>query len=98
MYAAVIWADGGHIWPASVKVRWICNVKAKDDVTADSLLSKLGIQDVDVVLSTNKMRWLWNASQAGLQADYGGGTEDTRQAKGNMGGNRKKLGMHSGCH
>ena len=27
-------------------IRWICNVKAKDEVSSDSLLTKLGIQDL----------------------------------------------------
>ena len=39
------------------KIRWICNVKAKDEVSSDSLLSKLGIQDLDMVLCTSSMRW-----------------------------------------
>ena len=38
-------------------IRWICNVKAKDEVSSDSLLTKLGIQDLDVVLRTGRMRW-----------------------------------------
>ena len=38
-------------------IHWICNVKAKDEVSSDSLLSKLGIQDLDVVLRTSRMRW-----------------------------------------
>ena len=38
-------------------IRWICNVKAKDEVSSDSLLSMLGIQDLDVVLRTSRMRW-----------------------------------------
>ena len=38
-------------------IRWICNVRAKDDVSSDSLLTKLGIQDLDVVLCTSRMRW-----------------------------------------
>ena len=33
------------------------NVKAKDEVSSDSLLTKLGIQDLDVVLCTSRMRW-----------------------------------------
>ena len=37
--------------------RWICNVKAKDEVSSDSLLTKLGIQDLDAVLHTSRMRW-----------------------------------------
>ena len=36
---------------------WICNVRAKDQVSSDSLLTKLGIQDLDVVLRTSRMRW-----------------------------------------
>ena len=28
-------------------IRWICNVRAKDKVSSDSLLTKLGIQDLD---------------------------------------------------
>ena len=38
-------------------IRWICNVKAKDEYSSDSLLTKLGIQDLDVVLCTSRMRW-----------------------------------------
>ena len=38
-------------------IRWICNVKAKDEVSSDCLLSKLGIQDLYVVLRTSRMRW-----------------------------------------
>ena len=35
----------------------ICNVKAKEEVSSDSLLTKLGIQDLDVVLCTSWMSW-----------------------------------------
>ena len=38
-------------------IRWMCNVRAKDEVTSDSLLIKLGIQDLDVVLRTSRTRW-----------------------------------------
>ena len=38
-------------------IRWFCNVKAKAEVSSDSLLTKLGIQDLDVVLCTSRMRW-----------------------------------------
>ena len=31
-------------------IHWICNVNAKDEVSSDSLLTELGIQDLDVVL------------------------------------------------
>ena len=40
-----------------VMIRWICNVIAKDEVSSDSLLTKLGIQDLDVVLRTSRLRW-----------------------------------------
>ena len=38
-------------------IHWIYNVRAKDEVSSDSLLTKLGIQDLDVVLRTSRMRW-----------------------------------------
>ena len=38
-------------------IRWICNVKANDEVSSDSFLSKLGLQDIDVVLRSSRMRW-----------------------------------------
>ena len=38
-------------------IRWICNIKAKDEESSDFLLTKLGIQDLDVVLRTRRMRW-----------------------------------------
>ena len=36
---------------------WICNFKANDEVSSDSLFSKLGLQDIYVVLCSSKMRW-----------------------------------------
>ena len=47
-----------------VMIRWICNVKAKDEVSLDSLLSKLGIQDMDVVLRTSRMRWFGHVERS----------------------------------
>ena len=38
-------------------IRWICNVKAKDEVSSDFLLTKLGNKDFGVVLCTGRMRW-----------------------------------------
>ena len=35
----------------------MCNFKANDEVSSDSLLSKLGLQDIDAVLRSIKMRW-----------------------------------------
>ena len=42
-------------------IRWICNVK---EVSSDSLLTKLGIQDLDVVLSTRRMRWFGHVERS----------------------------------
>ena len=39
-------------------IHWICNVRAKDEVSSDSLLTKPGIQDLDVVLCTSRMKWI----------------------------------------
>ena len=39
-------------------VLWICNVKAWDKVSSDSLLLKHGIQNLDVVCHTSRLRWL----------------------------------------
>ena len=41
-----------------------CNVKAKDEVSSDSLLSKLGIQDLDMVLHTSRMRWFGHVERS----------------------------------
>ena len=38
-------------------IRWRCNIKTNDNVFSHSLLSKLGIRDVEVVLRTSRMRW-----------------------------------------
>lgn len=38
-------------------IRWICNVKIKDEVRSDSLLTRLGIKDVDSVIRAGRMRW-----------------------------------------
>ena len=38
-------------------IHWICNVKAKDEVSSDFLLSNLGIQISDDVLCNIRM---WN--------------------------------------
>ena len=45
-------------------IRWICNVRAKDEVSSDSLLTKLGIQDLDVVLHTTRMRWFGHVERS----------------------------------
>ena len=45
-------------------IRWIFNVRAKDEVSSDSLLTKLGIQDLDVVLRTSRMRWFGHVERS----------------------------------
>ena len=45
-------------------ILWICNVKAKDEVSSDSFLTKLGIQDLDVVLRTSRMRWFGHVERS----------------------------------
>ena len=45
-------------------IRWICSVRAKDEVSSDSLLTKLGIQDLDVVLRTSRMRWFGHVQRS----------------------------------
>ena len=45
-------------------IRWICNVRAKDEVSSDSLLTKLGIQDLDVVLRTSRLRWFGHVERS----------------------------------
>ena len=45
-------------------IRCICNAKAKDEVSSDSLLTKLGIQDLDVVLRTSRMRWFGHVERS----------------------------------
>ena len=42
-------------------IRWICNVRAKDEVSSDSLLTKL---DLDVVLRTSRMRWFGHVERS----------------------------------
>ena len=43
---------------------WICDVRAKDEVSSDSLLTKLGIQDLDVVLRTSRLRWFGHVERS----------------------------------
>ena len=45
-------------------IRWICNIETNDNVCSHSLLSKLGIRDVEVVLRTSKMRWFGHVERS----------------------------------
>ena len=71
----------------SAKIHWICNVRAKDEVSSDSLLTKPGIQDLDVVLRTSRMRWFGHVERSTgwtVEAECGC-TEKIWQAKEIMG-------------
>ena len=64
----------------SILIRWICNVKAKDEVSSDSLLTKLGIQDLDVVLRTGRMRWFGHVERStGCEGKCIGSVPNTRR-------------------
>ena len=95
LYAAEIWAMT-LVTHNSVRrndpamIRWICNVKAKDEVSLDPLLSKLGIHDMDEVLRTSRMGWFGHVEHS---TDYFlctqtkcTCTEETRQVEENLGG------------
>ena len=45
-------------------IRWMCNIKTNDNVCSHSLLSKLGIRDVEVVLRTSRMRWFGHVERS----------------------------------
>ena len=69
LHAAETWAMKAdtlnRLWRNDrAMIRWICNVKAKDEVSSDSLLTKLGIQDLDVVLCTSRMRRLGHVERS----------------------------------
>ena len=52
------------IWIQTVLHCFFCLFKAKDEVSSDSLLSMLGIQDLDVVLRTSRMRWFGHVERS----------------------------------
>ena len=37
--------------------RWTCNVRLKDHISSDSLLRKLGINNIQTLLRYNRLRW-----------------------------------------
>ena len=45
-------------------IRWMCNIKTNDNVYSHSLLSKLGIRDVEIVLRTSRMRWFGHVERS----------------------------------
>ena len=38
-------------------IRWTCNVRLKDQISSDSLLRKLGINNIQTLLRYNRLRW-----------------------------------------
>ena len=69
LHAAETWAMKvdtlNRLWRNDhAMICWICNVRAKDEVSSDSLLTKLGIQDLDVVLRTSRMRWFGHVERS----------------------------------
>ena len=38
-------------------IRWTCNVRLKDHISSDSLLRKLGINNIETLLQYNRLRW-----------------------------------------
>ena len=92
LHAAETWAltvaTLNRLWRNDhAMINWIYNVKAKDEVSSDSILSKLGIQDLDVVLRTSRMRWFGHVERSTgwiakvRKLNY----TETRQAKENVG-------------
>ena len=45
-------------------IRRMCNIKTIDNVCSHSLLSKLGIREVEVVLCTSRMRWFGHVERS----------------------------------
>ena len=45
-------------------IRWICGVKPGNDVSSSTLYAKLGIEEIDLVLRTRRLRWYGHVSRA----------------------------------
>ena len=45
-------------------MRWICRVKPEDQVSSETILSKLGIRDIRQVLQTGRVRWLGHVERS----------------------------------
>ena len=63
LHAVETWAMTGatqnSLWCNELaRIHWICNVKVRDEFIFDSLLSKPGIQDLDVEPRTSRIRCL----------------------------------------
>ena len=38
-------------------IRWMCGVSTEDDVSSDSLLVKMGLDDIETLLRKRRLRW-----------------------------------------
>ena len=45
-------------------IRWMCNVTTKDEISSDSLLAKLGLQDIEDVLRSSRLRWFGHVERS----------------------------------
>ena len=60
---------GGECWGPTIQdsqrllrtdrsmIRWICGIKAKREVSSDSLLTSLGLVDITMELRAHRLRW-----------------------------------------
>ena len=69
LHAAGTWAMGADALGRlrrndRAMVRWICNVKAKDEVSSGSLLTKLGVRGLGVVLRAGGVRWFGDVERS----------------------------------
>ena len=46
-------------------IRWTCNVRLKDHISSDSLLRKLGINNIQTLLRYNRLRWFGHVRNDG---------------------------------
>ena len=46
-------------------IRWTCNVRLKDHISSDSLLRKLGINNIHTLLRYNRLRWFGHVRNDG---------------------------------
>ena len=42
----------------------MCNVKVNDKASSDSILSKLGLQDIETILKTYRLRWIGHVERS----------------------------------
>ena len=72
LYASETWAPGPTIQTYSdcsamtvqCMVRWMCGLKASDDVPFNSLLARLGLADMATALRSRRLRWYGHVMRA----------------------------------